>query len=243
MMRFLSRLMRTSAEFDPPNPEGKLQVIGDVHGRHDLLLRLLDRLDPDARTVLVGDYIDRGEESAEVLQTCRALVGEGRAVCLMGNHERMLLDFLDSPAGSERRWLANGGLQTLASFRLAFGPRPDPEAADQRRDALLEAMGEDLADWLRALPRTTRSGNVAVVHAAADPALPLDAQEDRTLLWGHPDFERTARTDGLWIAHGHTIVDAPSAARGRIATDTGAYATGRLTAAIIEDGSVRFETT
>ena len=79
-----------------------------------------------------------------------------------------------------------------------------------------------------------------MVHAAADPALPIGAQPAQALLWGHPDFARRVRRDGIWVAHGHTVVAEPSAGQGRIATDTGAYATGRLTAALVAPGGIRF---
>ena len=98
-------------------------------------------------------------------------------------------------------------------------------------------------DWLRSLPRLWRSGTLAVVHAVADPRRPLEAQEERHLLWGHPDCGRRPRTDGLWIAHGHTISETPTSADGVISVDTGAYATGRLTGAVVGDGAVRFEMT
>ena len=83
---------------------------------------------------------------------------------------------------------------------------------------------------------------MTVLHAAADPLCPLDQQSDSVLLWGHPEFFKIPREDGQWIVHGHTIVDAPTADKGRISVDTGAYATGRLTAASIADGSVDFVT-
>src|SRR6056297_3043779 len=94
--------------------------------------------------------------------------------------------------------------------------------------------------WLRARPLSWRSGNVWALHAGADPHQPLDSQGDEVLLWGHPAFRRSPRRDGQWVVHGHTIVEHPHTAEGRIAVDTGAYATGRLSAALIECGAVRF---
>ena len=87
---------------------------------------------------------------------------------------------------------------------------------------------------------TYSNGNLHVVHAAAHPEKSLELQPDSVLLWGHPKFERIGRKDGLWIAHGHTIVTTPAVQSGRISVDTGAYATGRLTAAIINKGEVEF---
>ena len=121
MRRLLERLSRRGAQaaarFDAPlAPDRPLAVIGDVHGRDALLGRLLGTIAeraPEAQVVLVGDLIDRGEQSAEVL---RRVAGRGDLVCVRGNHEAMCLEFLDDPEAYGPRWLFNGGLQTLASF-------------------------------------------------------------------------------------------------------------------------------
>lgn len=245
MFRFLSSLRgrkaRTPAPaFDAPlAPEAPIAVIGDVHGRDDLLGRLLDRLAAEApghQVVLVGDYIDRGEQSRAVIERLR---DRPDLVCLKGNHEAMCLDFLENPEKSGARWLRNGGLQTLASFGVGLSGE-GPERMTAARDAFAQALGAEGRDWLARLPLQWRSGNVAVVHAAADPEQPIQLQSERTLLWGHPLFESQPRGDGLWIAHGHTIFDQPFSHAGRIATDTGAYASGRLTAALIAPGELRF---
>ena len=78
------------------------------------------------------------------------------------------------------------------------------------------------------------------MHASADPNTPIALQAARTLAWGHRDFETTPRQDGIWVPHGHTIVDDAYAKDGRIAVDTGAYASGRLTAAHVTAGGVQF---
>ncbi|MBT9386721.1 metallophosphoesterase [Pseudooceanicola sp. CBS1P-1] len=228
-----------SAALAPSEP---FFAVGDIHGRDDLLDRLLTRMAataPEARQVFVGDYIDRGEQSAAVLQRLHAAerASEGRLLCLMGNHEEMLLRFLKDPAAEGPRWMRYGGLQTLASLSVS----PPALSASQTewetaRDRLQDALGEPLLDWVRTLPRSWQSGNVAVVHAGAAPDRAIGDQDDTTLLWGTPDFEATPRTDGIWVIHGHTIVDLPYMRRGRIGVDTGAYATGRLTAALLRPG-------
>jgi serine/threonine protein phosphatase 1 len=108
------------------------------------------------------------------------------------------------------------------------------------RDELVVRMGREMIGWLRSRPLWWQSGTVGVVHAAADPGLALDAQERVNLLWGHKDFQRKPRSDGLWIVHGHTIVAAPQAVGGRVAIDTGAYATGVLSGVAFGDGGMRF---
>ena len=101
-------------------------------------------------------------------------------------------------------------------------------------------MGPDIRSWLGNLPISWQTGNVAVVHAGADPSEPLVDQSRRSLLWGHQDFDRLQRTDGIWIVHGHTIVDQPFMGGGRISIDIGAYATGRLAAVHIANGTSQF---
>lgn len=233
--------------FDAPlAPEGRLVVIGDVHGCDRLLLSLLNRLgalDPSPdRIVFAGDLVDRGENSASVVSIVYGLqrrLGD-QVVVVRGNHEQMMLDFLDAPTRAAARWLRHGGLQTLASFGIggATETMPDPEA-HRIRDALADALGPTLIDWLWETRAMHSSGNVHVVHAAADPDLPLAQQTGHTLTWGHPDFFRKPRQDGQWVVHGHSIVDAVAAVQGRIGVDTGAYAGGRLSAAVIDPGSLQ----
>lgn len=251
-MTWLSRIIgRPAGEAaDPPStfdaalaPGERLVVIGDIHGSDDLLARLLDRIaaldPPPDRLVFVGDYVDRGENSAKTLARLHLL---GRhlgdvAVFLRGNHEEMLLEFLDTPAEAAASWLRYGGLQTLASFGIAGASQTmKSDTARGIRDALADALGADRIAWLESMPSQYTSGNVTVVHAAADPALPMDRQPHGALTWGHRDFLRQPRSDGQWIVHGHTVVDAVTAAEGRIAVDTGAFATGRLSAAVIDSG-------
>ena len=244
----LNRLLRPKLN-SAPHPDQAIIVIGDIHGRADLLDQLIDRLSVDYcgnhTLVFAGDYIDRGEDSAAVLAVVQGLQHTrwpGEVICLKGNHEVMMLDFIDNPERRGAFWLQNGGSYTLASFGI-HTPGFTPDALVQARDALCDAMGVQTEAWLRALPLSYLSGNVLVAHAGADPHAPLDRQQETHLIWGHPDFFKAQRRDGVWVAHGHTIVEAPSARDGRISVDTGAYATHRLTAARISDGSCHFLST
>lgn len=227
-----------AASWRDPSFDMPAYVVGDIHGRMDLLQKLLAKLDSQIPVVLVGDYIDRGEESAQVL---RFLAERPHLLCLAGNHEQMLLDVLDDPIANTRIWLRNGGLQTL----LSFGVRaPDSQAGSmalmQMAADLRRKLGDDVIAWLRDLPHFLRVNNVVVVHAALDPAKAVEDQTVRTMMWGHRDFLTTPRTDGLWVVHGHTIVDKPHVHAGRIAIDTGAYASGVLTAALFDGGPPKF---
>lgn len=238
---FGSKPVRFDAAIAPDRP---FYAVGDVHGCASKLQTLLQGIqDNSAPLVFVGDYVDRGEHSATVLREVMDLDAQDNVTCLIGNHEEMLLNFLDDPQKKGPRWLRYGGLQTMASFGvrgIATGLKG--EALDIAAAGLREAMGDTMIDWLRNLPTHWVSGNISVVHAAADPEVPIADQAAKVLRWGHPDFEDTPRKDGVWVLHGHTIVDQPHMKSGRIAIDTGAYATGRLTAAHVTSGDVTFTT-
>lgn len=243
--RLLGREAKPSSkEFAPPLLSEPLFAIGDIHGCHDQLETLLDKIwqseGYDARIITVGDMIDRGPDSSAVLDRLTALqhVARSRLTCLKGNHEQMMLDFLANPEGAGLRWIQAGGLNTLESFKVTWGGQTNSlvEIAAELR----EKLGSDLLSWLEALPTHWEEENVGVVHAGADPLKPLEAQSEQTLIWGHSDFRKVRRTDGQWIVHGHTIVKEPRAKNGRISIDTGAYTGRPLTALSLIDGEISF---
>ncbi|WP_299356616.1 metallophosphoesterase [uncultured Shimia sp.] len=224
------------------SPHEAFGAIGDIHGCADLLDLLLERLERDAPAktiVLVGDYIDRGPDSAGVLARLMAFEAEHPAnvICLMGNHEVMCLEFLDAPAETGPGWLRCGGQETLDSFGIEAPETPKdlPDARDQ----LVAAMGPDMIRWLRARPLFWQSGNVIVSHAGGDPNAPLNPRRGHGLLWGHRDTLKYARRDGNWMVHGHYITSEPGPIKGRIPVDTGAYHSGVLTAALVGEGDVQ----
>lgn len=225
-------------------PDTAFFAIGDIHGcltKMRALERLIADKDPTAPVVYVGDYVDRGEDSAGVLRALFEGRDDRQVICLSGNHEEMMLAFIDQPEVKGELWLRYGGMQTLASFGIGgVSPATKGEALIDVAERLHDAIGPEMLNWLRELNLVWKSGNVAVVHAGADPALPINLQGPRTLAWGHPDFDTKPRQDGVWVAHGHTIVDEAVAQNGRISIDTGAYASGPLTAAYIAPGYVEF---
>lgn len=239
---------------DLPHPDTTSYVVGDLHGRSDLLELMLELIDGhiggtgsvDPKLVFVGDYIDHGPDSAGVVARMRELTQDfpDNVTCLMGNHERMLLDFLADPALRGPRWLREGGAATLTSFRVDaddLHPTAPSEAWVHAATRLSGALGAEGRDWLAARPLSWSSGNLWVVHAGADPARPMTDQTARVLLWGHPEFDSAPRGDDAWVAHGHVEIEQPRVAEGRIAVDTAAWSTGRLTAvAIRPDGTHAF---
>ena len=229
--------------FPSPCPEQPVEIVGDLHGCRALLERL-----PDPQTgvqrVYVGDLVDRGPDSRGVIAQLRAQDARGHTTVLLGNHEAMLLSFLDDPTGRGTRWLRYGGLATMLSYGLDVSEEMLKTADLMALSAQFrEALGPDDEAWLRARPKIWQSGNLAVAHAGADPARAITDQPDRALVWGHRDFDTTPRDDGIWIAHGHTIVKHAVADAGRISVDTGAFRTGRLTLARVNpEGATQFET-
>ena len=234
--------------FPLPRPDAPVCVIGDLHGMAELLgaMMALVATQPNsaaARILFVGDLVDRGPQSAAVLTVVRSLCQSDPAhhICLMGNHERMLLDFLDDPARCGKRWIAAGGGETLISYGItARIDAPTPVARHALlADALHKALPDGMLDWLTTLPHYWQEAGLGVVHAGADPALPLAEQPHSALLWGHRQFHSTPRADGLWIVHGHVIVSDVQIAQGRIGVDTGAYRTGRLSALWLDSDGPR----
>ena len=235
-----------------PEPEVPLYIIGDIHGRCDLLIRLIAMIDADAQSrhlrnhvlVFVGDYVDRGPQSALVLSLMLKLMSEPsrNVVALKGNHEALLLQFLGNPAMGQR-WLKNGGFETLISYGISnVTEDTDLDRLAWASRQLREMMGEDTIGFLNRLELSYRSGNIFVSHAGADPKRDLDGQDEKTLVWGPVEFRKRIRKDKIWVAHGHYADPVPRAEDGRISVDTGAYFSDQLTAARILKKEIKFLT-
>ncbi|MGB0798348.1 MAG: metallophosphoesterase [Planktomarina sp.] len=241
MLKFFGKKSKP-APMAPVVVDHPMYVVGDLHGKYDLLLKLLDLINADysnrtttanPKLLFIGDFVDRGDQSAQVLQHVMEMqtADPETILCLKGNHEKMMLDFLKDPIQKGRRWTRHGGLQTLASYNVRdITERASPEQLEDARDALIDAMPTGMLNWLKTMPTTYNNGNLICVHAGLDPSRPTTDQSENTHMWGHPDFMSKPRRDNIWVAHGHTIVDQAGLQNGRVAVDTGAYATGRLTA-------------
>ena len=241
----------TAPGWAAPAPERATYAVGDIHGRADLLETLLARIAADveerggpADLVFLGDYVDRGPDSRAVLERLAAL-GPGpwhAPICLMGNHERLMLDFLADPLAGPW-WLGCGGAATLASFGIeAARDEADPATLAGLARALDARLG-DMRGFIEGLALTHLSGTLLIAHAGADPDRPPEAQPEEALLWGRSAIRRRPRGDGIWTLHGHFKLAEPEIAPGRIAVDTGAWQTGRLTAARIGPDGVAFLST
>jgi serine/threonine protein phosphatase 1 len=200
-------------------------AIGDIHGSLAKLRRLVARCDAHAagrdRTfVFLGDYIDRGADSAGVIGFLIDLQAALPTIALMGNHEAMALAVIDD-INDAQLWLPQGGAATLESYGV-----------DRPRD-----LPRVHVDWLRALPLRHDDGRRLFVHAGIDPDKPLDAQADEDLLWIREPFLSDRRDLGRLIVHGHTPTPGrrPERRGSRLGLDTGAVYGGPLTAAVFAD--------
>lgn len=225
-------------------PGLRVYAIGDIHGRADLLDQLHDRIEADLATapektviVYLGDYVDRGPDSHGVIERLTRPRFPGiETVALLGNHEDMLLQFLDAPYGASL-WLSNGGDATLGSYRVKIPASFDELLLTQR--ALLGAMPRHHKQFLLGLPEQAQYGDYLFVHAGIKPGLPLDRQSREQKIWIRDVFLSSETDHGLIVVHGHTIVHEVEWRPNRIGVDTGAYTTGRLTALVLEGAGRR----
>lgn len=225
-------------------------IVGDIHGEIDLLdeaiAKIRNHYETDGpfsavRVVFLGDYVDRGRDSKSVLDVLFELDQDATVVCLKGNHEQMMLDFLDMPTEKGSRWLRYGGLQTLSSYGISGAhERATDDVLLSLAKQFRNAIGPEKIDWLRSLPLWHQNGSMICVHAGLNPHLPLEEQKEKHLLWGHSDFETCPHSSGSTIVHGHTVVDHAGLNGHRLMLDTGAYATGKLTTLFANGDSFSF---
>jgi serine/threonine protein phosphatase 1 len=226
----------------------RVYAIGDIHGRRDLFEAMIAAIEadeaarPPARTtiVLLGDLVDRGPDSAGVIAAARALGERRRVRVLCGNHEEMLLRSLDDTEVL-RHFLRYGGRETVLSYpvdRAAWST-----ASLEQAQALMRAAipAGDL-DYLRRCEDWIRIGDYLFVHAGIAPGVPLEQQRHSDLRWIREEFTEDPRDHGFVVVHGHTIRQHPDVRANRIGIDTGAFATGRLTALALEGTARRLLT-
>ncbi|SFR98832.1 metallophosphoesterase family protein [Sphingomonas jatrophae] len=229
-------------------PDARAYVVGDVHGRLDRLDALLAMIDrdraeqPERRTLIafLGDYIDRGPHSAGVIDRLAKYVpADAEALFLAGNHEDALLQVLQGAPGMLRNWLRFGGDACARSYGV---DEDRLVAAGELVGARMlgEAIPEAHHRFLRNLRDRWVFGDYLFVHAGIRPGIRLDAQIPADLLWIREPFLSARHAHGMMVVHGHTIVDAAEEHANRIAIDTGAFRSGRLTALVIEDDRRRF---
>lgn len=226
----------------------RIYAIGDIHGCASELKELLHKIIADNRAsrearawlIFLGDYIDRGPDSREVLDIlCSRLPDGFSCELLMGNHERMLLDALEDP-DKMALWLMNGGSKVVESYARAF---PDRLRTLWDLSDLSQLLPPQHLTLLQGLKLFTRHGDYFFVHAGVRPGVPLDQQDPYDLVWIRKPFLTHTGPFGARIVHGHTPDDAPVVLDNRICIDTGAVFTGRLTALRLEGADIAFLST
>jgi serine/threonine protein phosphatase 1 len=222
-------------------------VVGDVHGRLDLLNQLLDDIereiqDRPARKVLLvflGDLIDRGPQSAQVIERLRTYRHDRiRPIFLLGNHEEVLLRILRGDTDPIRAWLRFGGAECLSSYG-ADARRVARQSDEKALQSIRAAIPPHHIEFLNSFVDTCRFGDYLFVHAGIRPGVPIAEQLQSDLRWIRAPFLQNDSDHGCVVVHGHTISDEVEERANRIGIDTGAYRSGILTALVI-DGKERW---
>jgi serine/threonine protein phosphatase 1 len=248
MLKFFKSLIASPDEGIPAIslrvPEGeRVYAIGDIHGRLDLFRRMIAMIERDesvrdtAKTtvILLGDLVDRGPDSAGVIAAARDWAARRDVRILAGNHEEMFLDSFDHDE-TLRHFLRHGGRETL----LSYGLTPEDYAAmtlEEIRAAMPALVPAADVAFLRSFEDIIRIGDYVFVHAGIRPGVALSAQNPLDMRWIRGEFiaDRTPRD--FVVVHGHTICEDPEVHPLRVGIDTGAYASGRLTAIGLEGES------
>lgn len=227
----------------PRIPRGyRAYAVGDVHGRLDLLDRLLAAIEQDVERrparknllIFLGDLIDRGPDSNGVVERLRTYRNDRlRPYFLAGNHEEVLLRLLAGERGILDSWLKYGGAECLTSY----GCDPESLSRTSERTALAmvkEAIPAEHAQFIGSFADTLTLGDYLFVHAGIRPGLDLSLQSQVDLRWIRSPFLENDHDHGVVVIHGHTISDGVDVRPNRIGIDTGAYRSGILTAMCLE---------
>jgi len=249
LKRLIDRLLGSSqsvSAVQPFVPPGRrIYCIGDIHGQAELLHNLhrqilADRkaFTGDAVLIYLGDYIDRGDQSREVIDILlQPLIGF-ETIHLLGNHEQTLLDFLSYPR-EVISWLSFGGRATLQSYGVPHGFMPTLEELDEIRNQLEANLPAAHLQFFKELKVFHVAGSYAFVHAGIRPGIPLQAQRKEDLLWIRDEFMSSQANHELIVVHGHTPTPAVEFRENRIGIDTGAYYSGVLTCLVLEGDQSR----
>ena len=237
---FRSRSTRPGSFAGPAG--SRAYAIGDVHGRLDLLLHLLERIEADDRSrppaktfiVFLGDLVDRGPDSCAVLQhLIERPPSFGRPIFLSGNHEEAFLRILQGDASVVPAWLLYGGRECAQSYGIGSGFLLNATPAAVVHEVARQVPREHV-EFLSSFADTFQFGDYLFVHAGIRPGTDIEAQDPKDLRWIREGFLDDDTDHGLVVVHGHTIVEEVEERPNRIGIDTGAYRTGVLTAIALE---------
>jgi serine/threonine protein phosphatase 1 len=225
----------------------RVYVVGDIHGRSDLLDRMVEEINRDLEakpaaetlTVTLGDYVDRGPDSRGVLDRLICNPFPTEYIALKGNHEELFEIFLRDPAIGPR-WRQLGGLETLHSYGVPVASLMVGKGFEEASRALRESVPKAHLSFLGSLKLSFSVVDYFLCHAGVRPGIPLERQAAEDLLWIRGTFLNSKTSLGKVVVHGHTPTEAPEVLPNRINIDTGAFLTGRLTCLVLEGSSQRF---
>lgn len=247
MLKALRSLFSSSPEPAKPSlPAGqRVYAVGDIHGRLDLMVALAEAIEADDRArgqadttvILLGDLVDRGLDSAGVIQAARLWAQQRHVRFIAGNHEEMFLDSLED-VETLRHFIRYGGRETLLSYPIAKDDYLAAEVEDLQVMMRNAVPREDI-EFLSSFEDMIRIGDYTFVHAGVHPEIEMDQQRTSHLRWIREPFLSHAGDLGSVVVHGHSITEEAQVLANRIGIDTGAYDSGRLTALGLE-GSNRW---
>ena len=226
----------------------RIYSIGDIHGRSDLLEKLLKKIQEDVKKkpvrnntiIFLGDYIDRGKNSKKVVELIINLSDRFKKIFLKGNHEDMLNNFLKDPNLLDI-WLVNGGDKTLINYgvnlKKFFLGKKD---ALQIQKEFLNKIPRRHLHFLKSLKHFYQISNYFFTHAGVRPNIKLSKQNKKDLMWIREPFLSSKYDFGKIIVHGHTPSYQPEVKSNRIGIDTCAHITNLLTSLVIEENKLRF---
>jgi len=228
----------------------RVYVIGDIHGRSDLLDRIVEEIKRDTETkpaaetltVTLGDYVDRGPDSRGVLDRLIGNPFPTKYIGLKGNHEELFEAFLSDPSVASQ-WRRLGGIETLHSYRVPVSSLMIGKGFEEASSALRQAVPPEHLSFLASLKLSMSVGGYFLCHAGVRPGIPLEHQSTADLLWIRNEFLNSKMNFGKIVIHGHTPAESPEVLPNRINIDTGAFVTGRLTCLVLEGASRRFLST
>ncbi len=223
-------------------PEGeRVYAIGDIHGRRDCLDALIALIDvdnaargkADTKLIFLGDLVDRGADSRGVVERAMHIAKSPKTVLLMGNHEEILIRAWEGDRKAAGLFHRVGGRETLLSYGVTEAEYDACDLGDLA-ELVAQHIPVEHVTFMKNFIDQWRCGDYLFVHAGIRPGVPLDEQSGSDMRWIRREFLDDPRDHGLMIVHGHSITEHVEERNNRIGIDTGAFASGRLTALGIE---------
>ncbi len=247
MFKPIRQMLRKKGKPEASLPDGKrVYAIGDIHGRLDLFEELIDAIerddseagDAETTVILLGDLVDRGPDSAGVIERAMRWQQERKVRCLAGNHEQMFLEALQKKE-SLRHFIKFGGRETILSYGVERSVYREA-SVETLQELYRAAVPQPHIEFLDSFERLIEIGGYIFVHAGIQPGVAAAEQKRKDLLWIREPFLSYAKPHSHVVVHGHTITDQVEDRGNRIGIDTGAYCNGRLTALVLEGTTRRY---